>query len=419
MIEKIYWILEILAVLICLSSLNGRRLKVNLYDAVFIAGDILFMQLIHDGIISRQVNFLIYLLCIVYAYLKYSDELRNTVIRCILCALIVGTIQMVIAIPLNCLYTSISDENIMVFWINLILVLMMFFTRKSKIYQRIAEYCIGKVWLTKICICVCTLLLIYCLYDIKGKFVMNVGVFIVITLYIGVVLVVLYQWQKSRYECKQHEKELEISNTYNNAVNELIAVIRKRQHEFHNQIDALYSMNMSVHNYDELVRLQREYSNKILKENEDSKILNFINSPILSGFVYSKVDKARELGIDVDYDILYEGKDEVISVYILVEIIGILMDNAIEAVMANVEVEKKIDFTLRDDGKCLKVIVKNETYNLARNDIPKLFSENSSSKGEGRGLGLKKIKDYQKQYGYSIVTNLENHWITFEIAKAK
>ena len=77
MIEKIYWILEILAVLICLSSLNGKRLKVNLYDAVFIAGDILFMQLIHDGIISKQVNFLIYLLCIFYAYLKYFDKLRN------------------------------------------------------------------------------------------------------------------------------------------------------------------------------------------------------------------------------------------------------------------------------------------------------------------------------------------------------
>ena len=68
MIEKIYWILEILAVLICLSSLNGRKLKINLYDAVFIAGDILLMQLIHDGIISRQVIFLIYLWCIVYAY---------------------------------------------------------------------------------------------------------------------------------------------------------------------------------------------------------------------------------------------------------------------------------------------------------------------------------------------------------------
>lgn len=59
-------------------------------------------------------------------------------------------------------------------------------------------------------------------------------------------------------------------------------------------------MNMSVDNYDELVLLQREYSDKILKDNEDSKILNFINSPILSGFVYLKVDKARELGIDVE-----------------------------------------------------------------------------------------------------------------------
>lgn len=248
---------------------------------------------------------------------------------------------------------------------------------------------------------------------------MDTGVFTIIILYIGLVLTVVYQWQRTRYECKQREKELKISNTYNDAIQKLIDIIRKRQHEFHNQIDALYGINMAVDNYDELVQLQREYSNKILKENEDSKILNCINSPILSGFVYSKIDKAREMGIDVNYDVLYKGDNEVISIYVLVEIIGILMDNAIEAVTANDRMKKRIDFILRDDDKHLKVLVKNEAYNLTRNDIPKLFSSDSSSKGEGRGVGLKKIKDYQKQYGYSIVTNLENHWITFEIAKAK
>lgn len=62
MIERVYWILEILAIIICLSSLNGMKLKMNLYDAVFIAADILFMQLIYDGIIPRQINVLVYLL---------------------------------------------------------------------------------------------------------------------------------------------------------------------------------------------------------------------------------------------------------------------------------------------------------------------------------------------------------------------
>lgn len=419
MIERVYWIFEILALIICLSSLNGIKLKINLYDAVFIAGDILFMQLMHDGIISKQANVAVYLLYIVYAKIKYFDKFKNTIIRCILCVLIVGMTQMLISIPLNWIYTGKQDENIMVFWINLILVLMMFFTRKSKIYQRIAEYCISRAWLTVVCICACTILFIYCLFSIKGNSIMDTGVFAIITLYIGLVLIVVYQWQKSRYECKQREKELKISNTYNDAVQKLIDIIRKRQHEFHNQIDALYGINMSVDNYDELVELQREYSNKILKENEDSRILNCINSPILSGFVYSKIDKAREMGIDVTYDVLYKGDDEVISIYVLVEIIGILIDNAIEEIMAKDEVEKKIEFILRDDDQCLKVIVKNETYNLTRNDIPKLFSVDSSSKGEGRGLGLKKIKDYQKQYGYSIVTNLENHWITFEVVKTK
>lgn len=239
MIERVYWIFEMLAIIICLSSLNGKKLKINLYDAAFIVGDILFMQLIHDGIISKQANVAVYLLYIVYAKIKYFDEFKNTIIRCILCVLIVGMTQMLISVPLNWIYTGIQDENIMVFWINLILVLMIFFTRKSKIYQRIAEYCISKAWLTVVCICACTILFIYCLFSIKGNSIMDTGVFTIITLYIGVVLVVLYQWQKSRYECKQREKELKISNTYNDAVQKLIDIIRKRQHEFHNQIDMI------------------------------------------------------------------------------------------------------------------------------------------------------------------------------------
>lgn len=131
MIERVYWILEILAIIICLSSLNGMKLKMNLYDAVFIAADILFMQLIYDGIIPRQINVLVYLLYIVYAKLKYFNGFKNTIMRCILCVLIVGMTQMLISVPLNWIYSGIQDENIMVFWINLILVLMIFFFTKK------------------------------------------------------------------------------------------------------------------------------------------------------------------------------------------------------------------------------------------------------------------------------------------------
>ena len=96
---------------------------------------------------------------------------------------------------------------------------------------------------------------------------------------------------------------------------------------------------------------------------------------------------------------------------------GVLIDNAIEAVNTQ-NVVKKIIFALKD-SKPLEISVKNPVKNISNNDIERFYQNGYSTKGEKRGLGLSKIKEYQKQYKYNIFTHLTNteeeQWIEFKI----
>ena len=126
--------------------------------------------------------------------------------------------------------------------------------------------------------------------------------------------------------------------------------------------------------------------------------------------------RAESVGVKVEYDIAFEGKSD-ISMYDLIDILGILLDNAIEAVKDSNGLNK-IKFQLIE-GEQLEICVKNPVEDISNNDIEKFYREGYSTKGDNRGLGLSKIKEYQKKYNYDIFTHLinevEEKWIEFRI----
>ena len=62
----------------------------------------------------------------------------------------------------------------------------------------------------------------------------------------------------------------------------------------------------------------------------------------MAGFIYTKFVEAENNGIEIQYEISYRDSNEIV-IYDLVDIVGILLDNAIEAVTST-EVSKKISF---------------------------------------------------------------------------
>ena len=121
-----------------------------------------------------------------------------------------------------------------------------------------------------------------------------------------------------------------------------------------------------------------------------------------------------------DYNVVFT-ENTSISVYDLVEIIGILMDNAIEYLEES-ELPKKIIFALNDlEG--LNLSVKNSVRDIGNNEVAQFFKKGFTTKETGSGIGLSKIKEYQKKYNYDICVEIKekenNEWLGIQIVEKK
>lgn len=231
---------------------------------------------------------------------------------------------------------------------------------------------------------------------------------------------ILIKWQKMTFEIKQKEEQRKLDQMYSESFRHLIQDTRKRQHEFNNHINAIYGMHASIHNYEDLVNNQKEYCKKMEYENRFIRLLNSIGQPILAGFLYRKFILMEEKGIIIDYQVAVPTGMLLIDIHDFIEMIGILLDNASEALQKS-EQNKKVKFMLICDQQILHLSVKNESKHYSHDEIHKFFQEGYSSKEKGSGLGLAKIRDFQKKYQFKILCemcHLENtEWFSISILK--
>lgn len=420
MFEVIYRLLEMLALVLCLHSLSGEKVKPDIYNVGFIVIELTFMQMIRDGIVSKQLYFAVYLIYFVYAYIKFKDTIQRTILKCMLVTLIMGGLQIVVYIPLYLISPIIQNETIIVIIMNFIIFMLLVITRKSKKYKSLINFCESRDWILRMSLFICIAIIVYFMYELKRSETIEIGIFILISLFMVILLIFVYRWQKSVFELDRKERELNMANLYNGVFEELIGTIRYRQHDFHNQLDAIYSMHLTAKSLDELIKAQKEYCDNLVYENRYSKVLSCSNNSTLAGFVYSKFVNAEHAGIEVEYDISFTG-NTLIAIYDLIEIIGIFMDNAIEA-LAGSELPQKIIFSL-NDYEGLDISVKNPVANISNKDIEKFFEKEYTTKSYGNGIGLSKIKECQKKYKYSIFTSIKNEnyvkWIEFRVVEKK
>ena len=211
-----------------------------------------------------------------------------------------------------------------------------------------------------------------------------------------------YCWQSEKE--KRHEKELELqmNQLYGDSFKELIETIQEKQHDFHNHIQAIKSQHYAIHTYDELVKAQEQYCNVLVDDLKYYKLLNKDN-PIVTGFLYGKFTEADRQGIRIDYRVELDGNIENVPIYILVEIIGILWDNAVEFVKEEKEKYVKIFLEKRIDN--VKIEISNPINDMSLDEISQLFDRGYSGKKNHSGIGLSKIKKYAEKYKFKVMAN--------------
>ena len=119
-------------------------------------------------------------------------------------------------------------------------------------------------------------------------------------------------------------------------------LIRDRQHDIKNHINAIYSMIYTTNNYEDLVARQKQYCDFVLESGKETQILLAADNPLIAGFLYQKEQEAKQQHIRVEYRLQKIIFPLLVSEYELIEMLGILLDNAIEALIVSDLEQKKI-----------------------------------------------------------------------------
>lgn len=237
-----------------------------------------------------------------------------------------------------------------------------------------------------------------------------------IAIYFLFIALVLILWINSENEKRHKAEELRAYQLYTKTFEDAVTTIRMKQHEFDNHINAIKCMRYTIQNKEELFDEQDKYCNRILQDNKYNKLLKLNMSPILTGYLYSKFTAASAHDINITYEI-QDVNIEYIVINDLIEIIGVLFDNAVEALREQGDTEMEVKLLKTDDAFMLSVA--NISGWKTNNEIEKFFEYGYSTKGREHGIGLYRVNTLLKKYKASIqaenITKNDMNYLYFKV----
>ena len=191
-------------------------------------------------------------------------------------------------------------------------------------------------------------------------------------------------------------QKLESAEEYNKTLHILHDSVRGFKHDFDNIVTTIGGYVKT----DDMEGLKRYYSQL---EDDCQKVNNLylldpdiINNPGIYNLLTTKYQEADEKGIKVNLTFLLDLNNINMKIYEFARILGILLDNAIEA--ASECDEKILNIIFRRDSKNSVDIIKIEnTYKDKNVNIENIFNKGISGKENHTGLGLWEVKQILKK----------------------
>lgn len=417
-ISLLYVVFEAIAVLLLLHTLYGKKICWNIYSIAFVVIDYILMLATKLFGVSQNLSVMIYPLLAIYCFVQFKSKIQEIIVNIVLAVIMLLGIQLIPLLVFGILgELLIGYENVAIVISNLIILIIAIVLYKkvdlhtiSLTFQRNSKL-IGLILLLESTL---VFLLIFQYKNAYGK------VPIKYTVISGImVLIIILCIHGLLYRIKYQEKqaELEAYKTYSAAFSDLITQIRVRQHEFDNHISALCNLHYICKDYDELVQEQSKYAKDVISNNRFHKLL-VSGNPVIAGFLYGKLSSIQEQGIEVTYTFHISEFTSKIPVYLVVELVGNLLKNAVEAVKTQ-QVEKQIHLSCTENENEFCLGVRNRSEKIPLDEIGRFFEKGYSSKGSGRGLGLYNVKEICEKYGVDIVcdnTEIDDkNWFLIEL----
>lgn len=391
MIEVICRVTEYIGVMLCLHAFANAKREINVFNVI--------LGVINVGVLSyidrysdkrTLVVMLLYFTIFLYVKVKLEQSWFNAVKIWGIMMVVIPSLQLGIYLIIKiCLKTCMSDGVASI--VTNILIGILFYLWNEKYFFVVVISIRKRIWFIISTIFLLTIIYVLILYIVKRVVLADVMIQMVGSIWGLLLLVVLFL--TAEMEKKNKEKELRLYQVYNKSFEDAIITIRHRQHEFCNHINAIKSMQYTIDDTERLIEEQNKYCDLLLRDNELNSLLKRDLEPIVISVLYTKLLAAQNIGIEVSQTVHAIDFKKRIEIVELVEIIGILVDNAVEALMTEQQSEKKLRVRiLLEEDKHFSIEVANACKVLLQSDIEKFTESGYSTKGTERGMGLARLK---------------------------
>mgnify|MGYP000075022491 CR=1 FL=1 len=422
MVRDIMGILEIFSLLYTFTLVYNKKFSINVYASVFTIAQLVLLSGINNHGFPVYLLSASYIMLFLYCILYYKSSVKRAIINCIITIIVIGLFQIMSYMVVS--LVTIKMQNII--WkeliISILCFLMILISGKWLKLKEISDFLLQRKKILLLIGLFIFFILGKQIWMMKQNHMMKAQIVIPIIYAVLIMGILIYEWQKTRLDAERKRVQLEMNSLYFNTYEGLIMSIREKQHDFKNHLNAIEGMIYTTSDYNELVAAQRKYFNLVNKAMGDTSILTLVENPLIAGFLYRKVSEAKERQITVQQNcILSKNINLPMPEYLLVEIMGILIDNAIEAVTngENDTNGRQIRIELKQQEKRIYFAIANSCKEETFNNIGKMFQLGYSEKGGNRGIGLAKLQRMIEDLNGEIVTTrtvLDNHLaIEFQI----
>lgn len=204
--------------------------------------------------------------------------------------------------------------------------------------------------------------------------------------------------------------QIKTMKEYTGQIEDLYLDIRGFKHDYVNILSSMYSY-INDRNYE---GLEKYFNYELMPAGSalafgDSVYgrLGFIQVPEIKSILYTKILQALKQGILMTTDIKEKFSYFPMNTLDLVRVLGILLDNAIEAsALTN---EKFLSITFLKDTEKIYIQIQNSSSKIE--NVEELYQIQKSSKGEGRGVGLFEVRRIIGRYSNILLNTEYNNFV--------
>ena len=202
----------------------------------------------------------------------------------------------------------------------------------------------------------------------------------------------------------KQKRSLRAYQKYIPVINELILEVRNKQKKHSEDLQHIEKLVEENDDYEKLSKALDAYSDKLITENVSSSLLK-INYKLLAGVLFTMIHKAQKHGVTLNIILTAVNFKSSIYEYQLVELVEILVDNAIEAT----PIGGNCYLTLSSMNNKILIRTSNPGPIATPDYIHTIFKDGYTSKNNHlreHGIGLPKLqKIVNGNNGELIVTN--------------